>query len=328
MKRALLKSKIKFSSRFNDLYSEFLHSHSNEIVITENDLINRKLEDQIIVESVFKDKDFVKLFEYVNNLNENNFILNPKKIADYFPIKSKIRRTLLKPFFNKLLYVSIVNENSIDGIEDAVHFWTNLNDENAEFREFVADIYNLFGNADALFYELNEKGVMFLRRDKFSLGDFKHEFIHYYNWTLKNNQNIEVDQDWLFEIYENKLKAFMTMFELDESDIEYFSDFDEFETLLNDAIVALLKIKKEKFNEMSSANYADLVFNDFFYNKKKTTFEQYLDKLKESEFIDEINENLSLKFIIFNVIINYNVNRIKMHIFSILKDKTNKGEKI
>jgi len=312
-----LKTRKIFLNRFNDFYREFLKHHSNELVILENDLSKMKLDDSIIMEDIFKLDEFVKLLDFIRSSEEDNMILNPREMADYFPVKSKIRRKLLKPYFDKPLYVSLIDENSIDNIENAVSFWTNLNEDNEEFRRFVADVYNSFSDATALFYMSDsEKGIMFLKKDEFSIEDLRHEFIHYYRWALKDDTNEEIDVDDLYKKYRIQLAEMEESFDCTEDDFEYFCIFDEFETLLNDAVDSLLEIRDSMFSDLSHSEYADLVFRTFFYDKKKMNSIGYLDKLLQSSFLNEIKNRISLKFIVFNVVIGYNVNRMKTHIFS------------
>ena len=313
---------MKIIKSFNNFYKDFLKDYDNELVISENDLTKMMLDNSIIVEDIFRTDEFIGIFNFILNSKEKDFIFSPREISEYFPVKSKIRKKLLKPYFNRPLYVSIIDENSIDEIENSINYWTNLNEDNEEFCKIVSEVYNSFSDASALFYTVeDEKGVLFLRKDDLDIEDFKHEFIHYYKWVLKDDSNLEIDEDDIFKKYGKRLSKFMEIFDLQEDDIEYFCELDEFETLLNDAIASLLKIKVEQYPEMSKNLFCDLVFSTFFYNKKIKTVAQYFDKLLDSKLINDIKNINSLQFIIFNVLIGYNINRMKSHIFSELTNK-------
>lgn len=303
---------------FNRQYNKFIKGLKNDLIVSQSNLVNMK-QINVITEDVFKDEEFLKLFEYVMNFERDMIIMRPFEIAEYFPLKSKIRKGLCKRFFKKYLYISILKDLSTKEIIKHLKFWTKLDEDNDELKSTLNEILDSFATSDAIFYifENDDKGLMFILRDECEISDFRHEFIHYWHWAKNEESDIIINSTTLLKNNE-LLKKFIDMFQIPFDVIDYFCGLEEYEPLMNDAISELKDLKNRNFNELSQNEYHNLILNSFFYKWKKDTKFTYLEKLKNSQFFNFIMNSHYLQYIVFCVLIDYNMLNIKNHICSVI----------
>lgn len=273
---------------------------------------------KLINEDVFKDDDFSKLLSFLKELNSDSILLTPKKLAEFFPVSSKVRKTLLKKTFKSNLYVAIVDPESFEDISKHIKSYLKIASK-AETNQITLSILNAFEDeASAVFFTNNDKGMMFLRKGEFNLGDLKHEFMHFCRWATYDETEEVLDVNSLPEKRSKTLSRFMVLFDVDEYTINYFCQKNEFETILNNGIDSVKEMKAELFADMDEKAFRDFVMKTLFFDEKRSDPDKYLDSLEDSEIFDFIISHISLKFIVFNVVIGNKVQSIKTHLFSMI----------
>lgn len=276
------------------------------------------LYQKLISEDVFKDDDFFNLFNFLKTLDADNVTLSPKKLAEFFPVSSKVRKTLLKKTFKSNLYVAIVDPESFEDISKHIKSYLKTASK-AEMNRMTLSILNAFEDeASAAFFTNNDKGMMFLRKGDFNLGDLKHEFMHFCRWATYDETEEVLDVNSLPEKRSKALDKFIVMFDVDEYTVDYFCQQNEFETILNNGIDSVKQMKAELFADMDEKAFRDYVMKTLFFDEKRSDPGKYLDALEDSKIFDFIMSHNSLKFIVFNVVVGNKVQSIKTHLFSMI----------
>lgn len=279
-------------------------------------IINEE-KNNIINESVFKTEIFKNLFNDLKNENKLIKCFHTEMLKDYFPIKSKIFKILSKNKNrnNYKLYIIYGDFSNFENVKNVLNEICNFKVENKDINLIYGDIKNSSG----LFTPLNksiEFGILWLYKNKSTINDFKHEFIHYLEWIDGiYGKNIKIDLNEDEEYFENQNK-FLKLFHLDEEDLEYIFDKYEYQTLLNNFLDLLEEIKQKHFLNLTGYEFAKRIC---FNLKKIGSNDEYLDKIKNLSYLNEYlnsNEvNYPLAMVIGYICMDYKVMNIKNHIF-------------
>lgn len=279
-------------------------------------IINEE-KNNIINESVFENKIFKDLFNYLKNMNKLIECFNTEMLKDYFSIKSKVFKILSKNKNrnNYKLYIVYNDFSNFENVKNILNEICNFKVEDNE----VNLIYDDIKNSSGLFTPLTkskEFGILWLYKDKSSINDFKHKFIHYLEWVDGiYGKNIKIDLNKDDEYFEGQNK-FLKLFHLEKKELNYIFDRYEYQTLLNNFLDLLEEIKKKYFLNLTEYEFAKRICFDL---KKIERNDEYLDKIKDifylKEYLTSHEVNYELAMIIGYFCMDYKEMNIKNHIF-------------
>ena len=291
----------------------------------------------LICEDVFKLNIFEKFYDKIKNTNQIIECFDTEDLKDYFPIKSKIFKALCKNKnlnFYKLYVIKIDYENF--KFENFLKNIIKSNKiQNTYQKNHLLDIFKMMKNDKALFtYNKQNKefGIIWINENNFSLDDIKHEFIHYYEWIKNNYLKYNKKEESLK--FENS-DYFLKIFNVNEDIFDYIFDRNEYQTLLNEFLDILNKIKNKFFSNLSEYEFAKMIDYDLFKHdlKFKNTIIniqsndnsniEYLNKLKNLQYFKDLFENESfgpLMIVGYNCL-NYKIINIKNHVYGYFNKK-------
>jgi len=285
-------------------------------------ILNRET-NNIINESVFKIDIFKQLFDYINNISNIIKCFNTEQLKEYFPINSKVFKILSKNKNRNNYKLYIVNDK-FDTIDDVKNVLTTI----CSFKpsdEDIQSIYEDITNSTGMFTPLinnKEFSILWLYKDVSTLKDFKHEFIHFLEWINGiYGKNIKIDIAENIDLFEDQT-LFEQIFNLNEEDIQYIFDKNEYQTLLNDFIQQLQSIKYIYFHNNSDFEFARKIIYNLFKNNRETN-KQYLERIQQYKYFLKLNPKKSYSFamIIGYNYLNYKIMNIKNHIYGMFKNK-------
>jgi len=293
------------------------------------DLNNIIIEDSIIFETVYDNSLFQNLYDNLDNIYEKS----PHELAQYFPIKSDIYKKLNKVndtykhlYFYKCNFLStnfyqILKELSNGKINEKI------------LQKTVTEIENKVSkNTEGVFiwFKGNEYfGIMLLNTLKtLGIKTLKHEFIHYFEWAKGNISPDYVGDENVYEKEISLIQKYLNS-NFTIKNFEYITNEKEFETLLNDFLDLLVKIKSKYFNNLTNYETAkkfcsELILKNSIISSEIQSKEEYLINLTNLIYFNDLKNKTSFLMIIFYILIQYRIETIKHHIFG----KFSKFEKI
>jgi hypothetical protein len=188
--------------------------------------------------------------------------------------------------------------------------------DDSELKNFY---YELQG-CDAIFSRDNvnkEFGIIWLN-NKSSITDFQHEFIHYLEWIngiYFTKHHAELDTNYFPEQY-----MFTEIFRLTDEQCDYIFESNEYQTLVNDFLNTLLKLKQMYFTEISNHEFAQDIVYSLFKNRSEDICD-YLQRVKQCEYFNELYKlnKICFAMIVGYNCLNYKIQNLKNHIFGFFK---------
>lgn len=277
---------------------------------------------KIINQSVYNKTEFQELFQYINT-NELDIIPKSREeLMQFFPVKSKPFKVLshsLKKCSNQNIYNLIFIKTNFLNKQNIKQ---NINQICENKKQINIDkLYEALQISNAVFMPSNNKSIenkykpsiLWMNKNKLILEDLFHEFIHYLEWIdqiyLSGNIN-----DKLYFTDINIMNQFCLLFNLTVFQLQYIFDKIEYQTLLNDFLNLLVNLKLKYFIEYSGNQFARYITFNVTKKQNETDIE-YLNRIKNFKYFNQLNQDLSLAMIIGYNLIGFKYINIRNHIF-------------
>jgi hypothetical protein len=272
------------------------------------------LDKNVITESVYKTEIFQELFNNITNAGKQIQLFTTEKLKEYFPIKSKVFKILCKNRNqnNYKLYVICDTYNSKEQVKNVL---MNVCADDKFDEEDVELIYYKLKHAFAMFSMLKnskEFGILWLKPTN-KIYEFAHEFVHYLefiNGFYGNDINVNFNDN--VKLFENE-DEFKSIFNLSPEDLHYIFSKEEYQTLLNDFLINLQRLKQKYFVNQTDFQFARYISYHLFRDNESII--DYLNKIKNFDYFNELNTEYDFAMIVGYNCLNFKIMNIKNHIF-------------